>query len=104
MSAVCVIECGVHLQKNLRKVVQHRFQQLQAERARHLRHAHQPVGGVSVHQLTQILKEHVRVFSAGSQGADRSPVTVALDGRRLFCETCGDAKPNVNTRDKRETR
>ena len=63
----CVLSCGslrwgstvesADLQEDSREVIQHRLQQLQTERARHLRHAHQPVRSVSVHQLTQILFE-----------------------------------------------
>ncbi len=40
------------------------------------------------------LEQHVGVFSAGSQGADGAPVTVALDSRRLFRQTCGERIEN----------
>lgn len=43
------------LQEDSREVVEHRLKKLQAKRARHLRHAHQPVGRISVDQLTQVL-------------------------------------------------
>lgn len=45
------------LQEDSWEVVEHWLQKLQAKRARHLCHAHQPVRGIRIDQLTQVLFE-----------------------------------------------
>lgn len=46
-----------YLQEYAREIVKNGLQQLETKCPRHLCHAHQPVGGISVHQLAQVLQE-----------------------------------------------
>ena len=44
-----------YLQEDSGEVVEDRLKELQAKGPGHLRHAHQPVGGVCIHELAQVL-------------------------------------------------
>lgn len=46
----------MYLEENPWEVIEYRLQKLQTERPRHLCHPHQPVGGVGVDQLAQVLQ------------------------------------------------
>lgn len=46
-----------YLQENLWKVIQDRFQKFQTKRPCHFCHSYQPIGSISINQLTQILRK-----------------------------------------------
>lgn len=48
---------SLYLQEYTGEIIKNRLQQLKAKRPCHLCHPHQPVGGVSIHQLAQVLQE-----------------------------------------------